>query len=133
MVAGENFLQHLGIGAEIVHRIGQVDLGTNRPHLETATQIALAQARIDQRRFPTRIGADQQAGVCLLDPCDRGVEQVSGAVARLKPGPVLAAVDVRRSERGHEVLERHHRLAIDHVADDARDLGCRRGLSGDRQ
>ena len=68
-----------------------------RPTVKPPWPPALAQARVDERRLPARVGADQQAGVGLLDAGDRRVEQIAGAARGIEPGAVLAAVDVRAS------------------------------------
>ena len=67
-----------------------------------------------QRGFaPTR----RQASACSM-PADGGVEEVAGPHPAGDLGPVLAAVDMRRAQRRGQLLDQHHGLAVDEVADD---------------
>jgi len=103
-------------------------------HGEALFAPALAQARVEDRRLPARVGADQEAGVGVLDSGDGGVEQIAGAPRRVDPGPVLAAIEMGRAQRPHQILERHHRLGIDQVPGERRDPVARQPLEpgGDR-
>ena len=88
-----------------------------------AVQVALADARVQHRRFEARIGADQQDRIGLVDAADAGVEDVAAARA-VEHGAVLAAVDVGRAEARHQVLQRHHRFGVALIAGDGRDLAA---------
>ena len=68
------------------YRIGEIELRPDHGRLcSLPLEPALAEARIDHRRFPARVGADQQAGIGLLDAGDGGVEEIAGAAARIEP------------------------------------------------
>ena len=69
---------------------------------EVPHQEALADAGIQHGRFDARIGADDQQRVGILDPGDGAVEQIPGPQARVGLGAVLAAIDVRRAQTGHQ-------------------------------
>ena len=73
--------QDRGVVAETVVAIGQIDRLPDQADRETAHRVALAEPRIDKRRFPARIGADDEAGIGVFDPRDGGVEQVARARA----------------------------------------------------
>ena len=70
-------------------------------------QRALADAGVEDRRLPARIGADQQERVRLFDAGDRGVEQIGrrGRRAGRRPGGSRCCA----SRAPHQVLQRHHR------------------------
>jgi hypothetical protein len=74
MAAARDLEQRVRADPERLGRIGKVELRPDRAHAQGAGQPPLAQTRIDQRRFPTRVGADQEACIRLLDPGDRSVE-----------------------------------------------------------
>ena len=59
-----------GGGADLLHRIGEIGDSADRRHREAAGQKTLANARVDQRRFMARVGADDQQRVGLFDPGD---------------------------------------------------------------
>src|SRR5262249_30947307 len=105
-------------------RISQVDRGPDARDSARAVQIALADPGVDDRRFPARIGTDQQDRVGLLDTTHARIEDVAAAWPGLELAAVLAAVDIRRPARGHEVFERHHPLGVALVPRDRRDLGA---------
>ena len=65
--------EQLEIVAEPFDRIGQIDLGPDAEHLGPAPH-RLAQPRVDQRRFPARVGADQQDRVGIVEIGQRRVE-----------------------------------------------------------
>ena len=118
-------LQRLRPLAQMLVFIGQVELLADDGHLEAALMAALQDPGVHERGFPARIAADDQAGIGLLDAGDGGVEEIAGPVARIERGAILAAVDIGRAEGGHEPLEGEHRLGIDEVARQGRDLAAR--------
>src|SRR6185437_12280074 len=107
------------------HRESEVELGPDRRRLEAALEPALAQPRIDDRRLEARVAADEEAGIGFFDAGDGGVEEVAGAARRIERGAVLAAIEMGRAQLRHQILERHHRLAIDEVTRDGGDLVAR--------
>src|ERR1700739_4871 len=112
MPARDQRIQHIAAVAEHFDRISQVERWTNRRYPKAALEIALTQPCIDERRFPARIGTDQQACIRLLSPCDRRIEQVSGAALGVELRAVLAAIEARSAEAGHECLQRAQRLGV---------------------
>ena len=84
--------QRLRARAEIVVGIGQIGLLADQRDRELAGAPALADARIEHRRFAARIGADDQQRVGLLDAGDGGVEQIARpAPRRIERRAVLPA------------------------------------------
>jgi hypothetical protein len=117
-------------GAELEHAVGQVGGRPDARHGEAALAHALADAHVDQRPLDARVGPDQQAEIGLLDAGDRGIEQVAAARGGIEPGAVLTAVQMRRAEPRHQLLEHDHRLAVDQIADDRRDPLARQACEG---
>ena len=113
--------QHAGRRAKFLHPIGQIGLAADQADRNIAGQPPLADARVQHRRFAARIGADQQDRVGILDAGDRGVERVEVAARRIEPGTILAAIEVGRAERRHQVLQRQHALGVAQVAGDGTD------------
>jgi hypothetical protein len=85
-------------------------------------EITLADAGVQYRRFEARIAADQQDRVGLVDAADAGIEDVAAARTGLELAAVLAAIDVGRAKRCHQILERDHRFGIALIAGDGGDL-----------
>ena len=72
----------------------------------------------------------RQASACSM-PGDRRVEQIAGAPASGSSlRAVLAAVEVGRAQRRHQVLERGHRLGVAQVAGDRRRCASGAAASG---
>src|SRR5262249_51960334 len=65
---------------------------------------------------------DQQDRVRLIDAPDAGIEDIAAARAGLELATILAAIDVGRAQRRHQVLQRDHRFGIALVTDDGGDL-----------
>ena len=88
-------------GAEVIALVGQVGLFAEDARQHAALQPALADARVEHRRFAARIRADDEDRVRLVDARDRRIEQIGRAAEfRMQLRTVLAAVDVRRAELG---------------------------------
>ena len=77
---GDGF-QHADIGAQLLDRIGEIDRRADIGDLQRAGQPRLADAGIQHRRIPARIGAHQQNGVGRFHARDGGVEQIGLARA----------------------------------------------------
>ena len=76
----EMLRQALGAGAEIGVGIGEIGLlADHADRSGIALEEALADARIQHRRFLARIGADQHDRVGLFDAGNGRVEQIAGA------------------------------------------------------
>ncbi len=72
--------ERLRPGAQMIVRVGEIEpAARSTPTAKPPAQPALADARVDHRRFPARVGADQQTGIGLLDAGDGGVEEIAGA------------------------------------------------------
>jgi len=84
--------------AKHLDRECQVEDGTDRRRTEATPKMTLAQTRIDERRFPTRVGADQKARIRLFDVGNRRIEQVTGAASWIELGAVLTTVEARSAE-----------------------------------
>ena len=70
--------EQLEIVAEPFDLHAEVDLRPDGEHLAALAR-DLADARVDQRRFPADVGADQQDDVGILDPGDGRVERAPRA------------------------------------------------------
>ena len=135
MVPGGDIREQLCLVPQMVVAIGEVDRLADQGDPEPAHRMAFADARVDQRRLPARVGADDQAGIGLLDPGDGCVEQIARARSCRKLRPLLARIDMRRAERGEQILEHRHGLAVGEVAGDRGDalrLAEPRGGRGER-
>src|SRR4029077_881716 len=110
-------------------------LADQRDRKWSALAPALADARIEHRRFLPRIGPDDQQRVGVLDPGDGWVEDVTGAaVLGIELATGLAAIEVPDAHGIEERLEREHLLDAGKVAGDSADalLPRRRDALGDR-
>ena len=109
-------------GAEIGVGIGQVDAFADHADGEVAPQPALADARVEHRGFTPRIGADDQQRIGLLDPDDRSIEEVRRATGlRVERRAILPAIEIGRSQRRQEALEREHILDAGEIPGDCAD------------
>ena len=61
--------------AQTSHGIGKIVIGSDRRDGKSSAQPSFPQPGVDDRGFTARIGADQEAGVGLLDTRDRAVEE----------------------------------------------------------
>ena len=94
--------ERLGPGAEIGVIVGEIGLLADHTDLELAAAPALADARVQNRRLLSRIGADDHQPVGLVDAGDRRVEKIARAAERgIKCGAILPAIDVGRAEPRH--------------------------------
>src|SRR5229473_7449519 len=98
MLAGDQRVERRAAVAEHLHREAQIEHRPDRRHPEAALQIALAQPRINERRLPARIAADEETGIGLFDPGDRRVEQVAGAAGAIELRTVLPAIEARGAD-----------------------------------
>ena len=126
-------LQRVDAGAELLDRIGQIDRRTDIGDLQRAGQPCLADARIQHRRFPARIAADQQDRIRRFDTGDGRVEQI-GLARTAELRAVLAAIQIGDAERRHQILERLDLFGGGQIADDGGHLLRlgRRHARGDR-
>ena len=92
MVAAANLSQRLRTLSQMRDGISEIWNGPDHTDPESAGERAFAQPCIDQRRFPTWIGADQETGIGLLDTLDGSVKQVSRARSSAETGAVLATI-----------------------------------------
>ena len=67
MVARGQCVQHSAVIAQHLDRKCEVESGTDRSNPKTALEMSLAQPRIDERRFPARVGADKQTRIRVFD------------------------------------------------------------------
>src|SRR5262249_44645843 len=128
MLARRERVEHTTIVAQHLDRKGQLESGADRANPETAVKIALAQPRIDERRFPARVCADKQTNIRFFDARDRRVEQVSGAALRVEPGAVLTTIKTHRAEAGQELLQREHCFGVAQIAGNRGDALARNDL-----
>ena len=105
-------------------RIGQIDFGADREHRRTGLD-RLADSRVDQRRFPARIGADQQDCICRFDPRDRRVEVYRGKIARIVIHAGLAALDQLGAQVFEQFLRCIKHFDFNQIAPDCGDLAAR--------
>lgn len=115
-----------GVSAKVVVVVGQVDLLANDRKVEAVAQVALAQARVDDRSLVARVGADEHGIVGLLDRSNAVVENVVAAhvhaVDRGVRAKRLVGNGVLRAEAVQEVLEDDHRLGVGKATNDTLDL-----------
>ena len=120
--------QQRRVVAEMIVAVGQIGRLADQPDREAAHRMPFPKARVDQRRFPARIGAHDQAGIGFLDSGDGRVEQIARAGAGRELRALLAAVDMGRAEGREQVLEHRHRLAVGEIPGDGGDA-VRSGLA----
>ena len=119
------FLGQLGEQRQIIAQpfdlVGQIDFGPDREHLRPAAN-RLADAGVDQRRFPAGVRSNQQHHVGVLDLGDRRVEPHRGERCHVIVEPGLTPFEHGRSRAGQQRLRGVHRLGVEQVAGDRRDL-----------
>ena len=79
MLAARDFGQGLGPGAQILVRIREIDLGADDGDLGRRGAPALADPSVENGGFETRIGADDEDRVGLLDAFDARIEEIARA------------------------------------------------------
>ena len=75
--------QAFSTSAHVVILVSEISLFADHANDAAALQDALANARIEDRRFKARVGADEHDGVCFFNASDAGVEEIAGAAALL--------------------------------------------------
>ena len=126
--AARQGVQCLTAFAESLDREGQVVRGANRRDAETAPQVALAQTRVDERGFPARVGADEQADIGAFNAGNRRVEQIAGAATGIEERTILAAIEIGRAKARKQFLQRVHRLRVAKITSDRGDALARRSF-----
>ena len=81
MLARGEIVQRVRAGTDIVVVISEIRLRPDHADLELASAPALADARIEQRAFAARIGADDEQRIGLVDAGDSGIEDVGAAAS----------------------------------------------------
>ena len=66
---------------------------TDIAHFQISVQPSLADARVQNRRFPTRMSADEKNRIGRLQARNRRIEKIRGP-RPAKRGAILAAIDV---------------------------------------
>ena len=99
------------------HRIGQIHGRPDIGDLHAAGQPGLADAGIQHRRFPARIGADQQDGVGRFDAGDGRIEQIGLARARRSFAPSWRQSRLVTPSAVHQILQRLDLFGRGQVAD----------------
>ena len=83
---------------------------------------ALPDARIQDRRFDPRVGADDQKGVGLFDAFNGGIEQIAGAPElRIELVACLPAIEILGTQTREQIFERKHFLGARKIARNAAD------------
>ena len=103
LLTGQQIGQRVGTCADKLGLIGQVNRLTDRRDWEIACEIALADTRIENRRFEPRIAADKQERIGFFNTRNACIEQIIAARAG-DFRAVLAAIDMRALERVHQPL-----------------------------
>ena len=116
MIAIRDFAQGIGTSAEILTRIAQLKLRSDNRDPRFPLQPGLAQAGINQRCFPARVGADQQNHICSLQPGDTCVHQITATLISWQLRAILSAIHARRAELVHHLLQGKHRFRVAHIA-----------------
>ena len=98
--------------------VGQFGRGADHCHGEGPGHLPLADARVQQRRFPAGIAANDQQRVRFLDPGDGCVERVEIPPRPIDPRAILAAIEIARAEQAHEVLQRDDAFRVHEIAGD---------------
>ena len=123
MLAIGNVRQCVGSGAEILIRIGEVDLGANERDLRRRGTPAFTNSRIEDRRFEPRVCADNQNRIGLLDAFNAGIEEIAGAAElRIELVSRLPAIERCRAEARQQIFQREHFFGAGKVARDGADL-----------
>ena len=100
-----NVRQCVGSGAEILIRIGEVDLGADERDLRRRGTPAFTNSRIEDRRFEPRVCADNQNRIGLLDAFNAGIEEIAGAAElRIELVSRLPAIERCRAEARQQIL-----------------------------
>src|SRR5262245_32062460 len=87
--------ERLRASTQVLVRVGQVSALADEPY-RAALAPALAEARVEHRRFEPGVGGDEQNPIGLLNPLNAAVKKVARPpTARIELGTVLAAVEVR--------------------------------------
>ena len=109
--------------------IGQIVRSTDAKHLQLAGQEPLANARVDQRRFPAGVGANQHHHVRFFEACDGRVEQPARAITTLAQRcAILATIHALDALGIHQRLEREHAFGVTLVARNRSDFVSRSGV-----
>src|SRR5262245_7383900 len=118
MVATLQSIERRAAFSQHLNRECQLEGWANCGNLETSPQKPLAQPRIDQRRLPAGVGADEQAHVCLFDAGDRRIKQIPRTAAGVELGSVLTTIHVRSAKSCQKLLEGEHRFGVAEVTSD---------------
>jgi hypothetical protein len=121
-----NFLQHAGARAQLLHRIGQRVCHAGIGDFQIVVQPRLADARVQHRRFPARIGADQQQRVRCFDALECRVEEIGLTRSGRQLRAILPAIEVGNPEAAQQILQRFDLFRRGKVTSDGRNLlACR--------
>ena len=93
--------------------IGQIQ--STRPdnaHRETPLRPALANARIQNRRFFARISADDQQRIGFFNAGNASVEAIEIRPAAINRRAIFAAVQIGAAISRHQILKRQHAFRI---------------------
>src|SRR5262249_15552641 len=91
---------------QLLVRSGQTGALADKPYRATLAP-ALAEARVEHRRFEPGVGGDEQNPIGLLNPPNAAVKKVARPpTARIELGTVLAAVEVRCASAREEIAQR---------------------------
>jgi len=125
-LAGHEVSQRLRICADVVVFVGGLDWLADEANLKTGVEPALADARVEDGRFVSGVGANKEDDVGLLDARDGGVEEVVGAdvnaVDSRLVAPRLVESKVVRAETIDKILEGNKGLCIGEVASNSLNL-----------
>src|SRR5690606_20508446 len=110
-VATGDVLQRLGSRAKGFIVVAQIAELADHADRQRAGAETLADTGIEHRSLETRIGADDEDRIGILDPLDRRVEDIARATERrVERGAILTAIDIGRAKRSDEALQRIHFL-----------------------
>jgi hypothetical protein len=78
-LAASKVAQRIRTGADVIIIIGEIGLGADHADLELTGAPALADARVENRGFLARVGADDQQRIGLVDADNGRVEDIGRA------------------------------------------------------
>mmetsp|Transcript_2130 Transcript_2130/g.8302 ORF Transcript_2130/g.8302 Transcript_2130/m.8302 type:complete len:271 (+) Transcript_2130:2003-2815(+) len=106
--------------AQLLHRIGEVAVGTDGRHVRAARDVSPAKTRVEHGSLHPRVASDEEHDVGILDADDVGVEEVRRSSVG---GDALHALGdgVAGAHPVHQVLERDDGLGVAELTRDRLD------------
>ena len=111
--------ERLRPGAEVLVRVSEIGPLADQPDRQGAGAPTLADTRVENGCFASRVRANEQQGIRLLDSGNAGVEEIARPPPRrIEHRAVLPAIQIGHAEPRHQILEREDFLDRCEIADD---------------